>query len=95
MTQSRKTSIMKMLWFGLLAMIILVSCVPGSARPTETPVPSELVLYNWVEYMPQSVIEAFQKEYGITVKYVAYETQEEVVKNLQKGNAYDLVVLGP
>ena len=78
---------------GLLAVLAL-SLLAGSA-PKEPPLPGELILYNWVEYMPQSVMDAFEEEYGIKIKYVAYETQEEVPENIQAGRVYDLVVLGP
>jgi spermidine/putrescine transport system substrate-binding protein len=69
--------------------LFLASCA------AEPPMPKELILYNWTEYMPQSVMDAFTKEYGITIKYVAYASQEEVPESIEAGNVYDLVVLGP
>ena len=72
-----------------LAGLLLAGCA------SESPMPKELILYNWVEYMPQSVIDTFEEKYGITVTYIAYESQEEVVASIQSGNIYDLVVLGP
>jgi len=74
----------------LIASLLLAGCAPK-----EPPLPTELILYNWVEYMPQSVMDAFAKEYGITIKVVAYESQEEVPANIESGKVYDLVVLGP
>ena len=78
---------------GLLAVLAL-SLLAGCA-PKEPPLPGELILYNWVEYMPQSVMDAFEEEYGIKIKYIAYETEEEVVENIQAGLVYDLVLLNP
>jgi spermidine/putrescine transport system substrate-binding protein len=52
-----------------------------------------LTLHNWVDYMPQSVLDAFEAEYGIRVQSVIYESQDEAVANLHAGKAYDLVVL--
>ena len=78
----------------LLAFLSLALLMAGCV-PKEPPLPKELILYNWVEYMPQAVMDAFAKEYGVTIKYVAYESQEEAVTNIQAGNVYDLVVLGP
>jgi spermidine/putrescine-binding protein len=43
--------------------------------------------------MPQSVIDAFAAEYGIQVKPVVYESQDEAIASLEAGDAYDLVVL--
>lgn len=78
----------------LLGLVFLSLILPGCA-PKEPPIPKELILYNWVEYMPQSVLDSFAKEQGITVKYVTYESQEEAFDNMRAGNVYDLVVLKP
>jgi spermidine/putrescine transport system substrate-binding protein len=67
----------------------------AGCAPKEPPLPKELILYNWAEYMPQSVMDAFASEYGITVKYVAYESQEAGAESVHAGDVYDLVVLGP
>ncbi|MGH8467223.1 MAG: hypothetical protein ACRER5_24030, partial [Pseudomonas sp.] len=40
----------------------------GSAR--------ELRVYNWVEYLPRSVLEDFQHSTGIKVTYDVYDTGE-------------------
>jgi len=82
------------LFSNLMAFLALSLLVAGCA-PKEPPVPTELVLYSWAEYMPQSVMDAFAKEYGITIKYVAYETEEDVPENIQAGKIYDLVMLNP
>jgi spermidine/putrescine transport system substrate-binding protein len=77
----------------LVAFLFLASsCAPA---PTQPALADELIFYNWADYMPQSVLDAFEKEYGVTVKYVAYESQEEVVESIQAGKIFDLVVLGP
>lgn len=78
----------------LLSFLVVVGFLFGCS-PSTPPLPEELILYNWVDYMPQSVMAAFEKEYGITVKYIAYESQEEVVESIQSGKIFDLVVLGP
>jgi len=78
----------------LFVLVFLSLILPG-CTPKEPPIPKELILYNWVEYMPQSVLDSFAEEYGITVKYVTYESQEEAFDNMRAGNVYDLVVLKP
>ena len=55
---------------------------------------NELVVYNWSEYMPESVIESFEKETGIKVRYSTYDSNEAMyakVKAAGTGN-YDLIV---
>jgi spermidine/putrescine transport system substrate-binding protein len=74
---------------SILLSLLLAGC--SSALP----LPQKLILYSWAEYMPQSVMAAFTAEYGITFEYIAYETEEEVVENIQAGNVYDLVLLNP
>jgi len=75
---------------AVTAIILLFGCAPK-----EPPMPKELILYGWVEYMPQSIMDAFTKEYGITIKYIAYEAEEDAVEGIQAGNVYDLVLLNP
>jgi spermidine/putrescine-binding protein len=53
----------------------------------------ELNLFGWSEYVPQSVLDGFTKETGITVTYEAYATNEEMVTKLLAGGAnYDLII---
>lgn len=56
--------------------------------------PNVLYVYNWSEYMPISVIKAFEKESGIKVKYSTYDSNEAMyakIKTDKKSN-YDLIV---
>jgi len=78
----------------VLSFLIVVGLLVGCTL-SEPPMPRELILYSWAEYMPQSVMDAFTEEYGITFEYLAYETEEEVVENIHAGNIYDLVLLNP
>ncbi|GHV89089.1 spermidine/putrescine ABC transporter substrate-binding protein [Spirochaetia bacterium] len=51
-----------------------------------------LYIYNWTYYCPDSVIEKFEKEFGIRVIYDMYDTNEAMLAKLQSGGAgYDLV----
>jgi spermidine/putrescine transport system substrate-binding protein len=54
-----------------------------------------LYLYNWSEYMPEQVLEQFEKETGIRVVYSTYDSNEAMyakLRLLDKKNSYDLVV---
>lgn len=85
---TRRSGCRDSLFLLLVCCFILYGCAPK-----EAPLPDELVLYSWVEYMPQSVMDAFEKQYGIRVRYVVYESEEEVYENIRSGAAYDLVLL--
>lgn len=53
----------------------------------------ELYFYNWSEYIPSEVLEAFTKETGIKVIYSTYESNETMYAKLKtQGEGYDLVV---
>lgn len=60
----------------------LASCESG---PT-------LRLYNWGEYMDDSLVEAFEKESGIRVRQIAFDSNEVAITQIKGGNQYDLVI---
>ncbi|HYH05138.1 MAG TPA: extracellular solute-binding protein, partial [Bacillota bacterium] len=83
-------------YFLILFAILVTACgsVPASNRPTTTPpYAREITIYDWTNDMPESIFEDFRKEYGITVKFVSYESQEEAIENMRAGKVYDIVVL--
>lgn len=73
----------------------LIGCngvaAPPAAPPTLPPLAKELVLYNWADDLPESVLEAFTAEYGVTVTYETYESMEEAIENMRAGRIYDVV----
>lgn len=54
---------------------------------------NELIVYNWTEYMPDSVLEKFEKETGIKIKYLTYDSNELLYSKLklQQGSGYDII----
>jgi spermidine/putrescine transport system substrate-binding protein len=85
--------------FSAVLCVIVVLATACNGNSTESPatpaLANEITLYNWIDYLPQSVMDAFTEEYGITINYVYYESQEEAVQNIRAGKTYDLVVLPP
>jgi len=54
-----------------------------------------LNIYNWPDYIPEGMIEDFEKETGIKVNYDTFETNEVLNAKLVAGNTgYDIVVPG-
>ena len=54
-----------------------------------------LNLYNWSEYMPQTVLDQFTEETGIKVVYTTYDSNEAMyarLKLLDESSQYDLAV---
>ncbi|KAF0808662.1 spermidine/putrescine ABC transporter substrate-binding protein [Alcanivorax sp. S71-1-4] len=78
---------------GLLGALLLGAAVAlaGCSKEPE----QVLYLYNWSEYMPQEVLDAFREETGIRVAYTTYDSNEAMyarLRLLDDSNAYDLAV---
>jgi spermidine/putrescine transport system substrate-binding protein len=79
-----------------LTMTLLAACgtpTPPPATPTANPLAQEIIFYSWAEDVRQSVLDMFTEEYGVKVKYVGYESQEEAIANIQAGQIYDVVLM--
>ncbi|MCL2373799.1 MAG: extracellular solute-binding protein [Treponema sp.] len=53
----------------------------------------QLHIFNWAVYTPQSVIEAFEREYGVRVIYTEFASNEEMLARLMAGGGrgFDIV----
>lgn len=74
----------------ILSICLCLVILPIKAAEFE----KKLVLYNWEEYMPESVLAAFYKESGYKVEQIYYETDElkdELVYST-KGKGIDLII---
>lgn len=81
---------------GVCALAITLAGAAGLAdRVFAAPagLDKELNMFNWTEYLPQSVIDGFEKEFGVKVNYDTYSSNEEMQAKLQAGaSGYDIVV---
>lgn len=83
-------------FFLIVLATAALSC--GGARETETGEPAEaaageLNVYIWTNYLPQEVIDGFEKKTGIKVNVDTYDSNEAILDKLQSGVAdYDIVV---
>jgi len=75
------------------------TAVPSTAAvatptPQPTPVPtpeSELVVYNWLDYLGEDVIPSFEEKYPVKVKYELFDDIEVAYAKLgQDGSGYDV-----
>jgi len=66
---------------------------PAAAPVLDTDEEKVLNVYNWSDYIDPSVIEDFQKETGIQVKYDVFDSNEVLETKLLAGSTgYDIVV---
>lgn len=75
--------------FGLLALlvIVLIFVFSGSGKG------ADLLILNWGDYLSSEVVHNFEERYGVTVKEVNVESNEQMYQNIMNQNAeYDLVV---
>ena len=53
----------------------------------------DLSFYNWTDYMAPELLEQFEEEYGVKVEYTLYDSNEQMLAQVDAGGAiYDLVV---
>lgn len=80
-------------WVWMMSWLAACGSPTPPPTPTALPLAEELVFYDWEEDLPQSVIDAFTAEYGVQVKYVVYEAQEDAIAQIKAGQVYDVVVM--
>ncbi len=90
-SQAATNTTIKIISKSLLCVVIgltLASC-------SKTKDDKTLNLYNWEEYMPQKILDGFEKETGISVNYIKFESNEDMYDNLKTAdsvNPYDLAM---
>jgi len=66
-------------------MVVSAALFTGCGRGTDT---DTLRIFNWAVYTPQSVIDAFEREYGVTVIYSEFSSNEEMLARLRTGGLF-------
>jgi len=76
----------------LVALVAAVLMLSGCNKKTESVGGKTLYLYNWTYYTLDSVIEKFEKEYGVKVVLDYFASNEDMyAKLLAGGSGYDIV----
>lgn len=77
----------------LIALCMLAGC--GGSEPKDaatTASKTTITVFNWYDYIDPAVIDLFEKETGITVKYANFTTNEEMYTKLEAGaGSYDVI----
>jgi spermidine/putrescine transport system substrate-binding protein len=84
--EARKTAAI----FLILAIIFsLTACAGGEDSKKGT---TSITVFNWGDYIDESVLGDFEKEYGIQVNYDYFTTNEEMYVKLKSGGtSYDVI----
>ncbi len=77
--------------FGVLLLIIALALVALTACSGEEK--EKLYVYNWGDYIDESVLDTFEEETGIEVVYDIFATNEEMYTKIARGGAsYDIAI---
>lgn len=78
-----------------ICFIFVTACTSQARDPGQPALPdtSEVIVYDWTNDIPDEVLQGFEKETGIKVTFITYESQEEAIRNMKDGQVYDVVVL--
>lgn len=87
--------------FVALFSIVLAGCA-RQATPTEAPAPppteeglglaDTLYVFNWADYIDESLITDYEEEFGVTVVYDTFDSNEDLLAKLQAGaTGYDVI----
>ena len=82
---------MKRLISLLLCLALLVCCLllPGCGTKAENVVN----VYNWGEYIDESIFDDFEEETGITVNYATFSSNEMLYSSIKSGGStYDVII---
>jgi spermidine/putrescine transport system substrate-binding protein len=83
-----KKTKLKMLLLFLPALLLGLLLCEGCGRPK-----AELNVYNWGDYIDETVLTDFEKQYRIKVNYDTFTTNEDMFVKLKAGGSnYDLVI---
>lgn len=85
---------------AILAMAVgvaLAGCSNSNNADIDSAAASDVTLnlYNWSEYMPQEILDGFEKETGISVNYTTFDSNEAMyakLKLLDDSSQYDLAI---
>ncbi len=85
-----KKKMLSLLMVMVLCMVFLLSGCGEEKKKYEN---GELNIYVWTEYVPESVIEKFEEEYGIKVNVSTFSTNEDMLAKVksESAGAYDIV----
>ena len=77
----------------ILFLLVLVLAFTACGKKAETQEDSKvLYLFNWSDYMPEEVLQNFEKETGIKVILDLYSSNEEMYTKIAAGSTgYDII----
>jgi putrescine transport system substrate-binding protein len=79
--------------FFLAALVAALFALPAAAQPVLPAAQPVLNVYNWTDYIDPSVVQRFQQQTGIRIRYDVYDSLETLEGKLSAGRSgYDIIV---
>ena len=76
----------------LLVLCLLAGCGGSKEESSSEPAKTTLTVFNWFDYIDPAVIDQFEQETGISVKYANFTTNEEMFTKVEAGaGTYDVL----
>ncbi len=76
-----------------IAACIVLSCAACDSTPGSNGPKQSINVYNWGEYIDQTVLDDFEEQTGIHVNYTTYASNEEMYSKIVSGAAsYDVII---
>ena len=77
----------------LLAILLALALVTPALAESDKPFAgTQLKVYNWYDYIDESVLDIFEEETGIHVNYVNFSQNEDMYTKLSTGaEVYDVI----
>ena len=76
----------------LLALCLLAGCGGSKEETPSEPAKTTITVFNWFDYIDPAVIDQFELETGISVKYANFTTNEEMFTKVEAGaGTYDVL----
>ena len=76
-----------------LVFVLFLTVSTGCSDLVSAAGANEINVYNWGEYIDESVLDDFEKETGIHINYFTFESNEQMYSVLkQGGSSYDVVI---
>ena len=83
---------MKKITALLLTLALLALAIPALAESDKPFAGTQLKVYNWYDYIDESVLDIFEEETGIHVNYVNFSQNEDMYTKLSTGaEVYDVI----
>jgi spermidine/putrescine-binding protein len=77
-----------------LVLLLAVLLIPGLCFAGGRQSSKRLTIYTWEEMFPQEILDGFEKETGLRINYVNFDSNETMLTRLRtaRGGDYDLII---